>query len=397
MSLLNLRKSIKKALSNIVPLDIQNVSLLEANNRVLSNNLKALKSHPPYDNSSMDGYAISFESIKKTPIKIEVIGEAPAGHPFLKKVPKDKAVRIFTGGIIPNGTVTVVILENVIVSGKYIIIKNTEKKFQHIRKKGLDFKKGQVLLNKGQLLKPKDIALAASMNHTSLPVYKKPKIAVISTGDEIVLPGSKDAEYKIITSNSYGILSYIKNLGGEGIDCGIAKDTIESIKDKLTLAKDADIIVTLGGASVGDYDLIQKSLKDDLKIGFWKIAMRPGKPLIYGTMNKSKFLGLPGNPVSSMVCSQLFLKPMIEKFLGLKNKNEYPKILHAELGQDLPKNDIREDYIRAKLNNNIVHPFEKQDSSMLANFQRSNVYIIRPPHAKSIKKGNQVPILFIDL
>ena len=312
-------------------------------------------------------------------------------------MPKDKAVRIFTGGIIPTGTDTVIIQENVTIFGKYITIKNTEKQFQHIRKKGQDFKKGQVLLNKGQLLKPKDIALAASMNYVSLPVYKKPKIAVISTGDEIVLPGSKDAEYKIITSNSYGILSYIKNLGGEGIDCGIAKDTIKSIKDKLTLAKDADIIVTLGGASVGDYDLIQKSLKDDLKIGFWKIAMRPGKPLIYGTMNKSKFLGLPGNPVSSMVCSQLFLKPMIEKFLGLKNKNEYPKISHAELGQDLPKNDIREDYIRAKLDNNIVYPFKKQDSSMLANFQRSNVYIIRPPHAKSIKKGNQVPILFIDL
>lgn len=397
MSLLNLNTAIKKAIANIKPLGTEEVDLLKANNRVLADNLKSLKSHPPYNNSSMDGYAVSFESIKKIPVKIEVIGEAPAGHPFLNKVPKNKAIRIFTGGIIPTGTDTVVIQEDVIISDNYIIINNKEKQFQHTRKKGLEYKKGQILINKGKVLKPRDIALAASMNYTKLPVYKKPKIAVISTGDEIVLPGSKDAEYKIITSNSYGILSYIKNLGGEGVDCGIAKDTVESIKDKLILAKGADIIVTLGGASIGDYDLIQKSLKDNLKVGFWKIAMRPGKPLIYGTVYKSKFLGLPGNPVSSMVCSQLFLKPMIEKFIGLKNKKINTSLSHAVLGLDLPKNDNREDYIRARLIDNIAHPFKKQDSSMLANFQKSNIYIIRPPHSNALKKGDRVPILWIDL
>lgn len=393
MTLLNLEKAINTCLSDIQYKDKTKIKLSDSLHRVIAEDLFANKNSPPHDISAMDGYALHCNEIDMQGCVLSVVGKVPAGKRFLKKIRKDEAIRVFTGSRIPVNLNTVVIQENVTEKNNKITINEKIGAHQHIRKKGFDFQKGDKLIEDGTKIEPRHISLAASMNHTSLLVYKKPTVAIISSGDELVRPGTKFANEKIISSNSYGIRSYIEKLGGVAIDIGIAKDTKEDIQKKIQKAKGVDIILTIGGASVGEFDLVKESIRDELDLKFWKIAMRPGKPLIFGHLNNSKFLGLPGNPVSALVCSQLFLKPML---LKMQNIDHSTTLTKAKLKKDLKKNDERQDYIRAYAENGTVEPHHTQDSSSLSILARSNVYIVRKPFAEASKAGELVDILEID-
>ncbi len=393
MSLLNLEKAINTCLSDIQYKDKTKIKLTDSLHRVIAEDLFANKNSPPHDISAMDGYALHCNENDMKGSILSVVGKVPAGKRLLKTIHKGEAIRVFTGSRIPDNLNTVVIQENVTEKNNKITINEKIGAHQHIRKKGFDFQKGDKLIEDGTKIEPRHISLAASMNHTSLLVYKKPTVAIISSGDELVRPGTKFANEKIISSNSYGIRSYIEKLGGVAIDIGIAKDTKEDIQKKIQKAKEADIIVTIGGASVGEFDLIKESIRDELDLKFWKIAMRPGKPLIFGHLNNSKFLGLPGNPVSALVCSQLFLKPML---LKMQNIDHSITLTKAKLKKDLKKNDERQDYIRAYAENGIVEHHHTQDSSSLSILARSNVYIVRKPFAEASRAGELVDILEID-
>jgi len=393
MSLLNLEEAINTCLSDIQYKDTIKIKLSESLHRIIAEDLFAMKNSPPHDISAMDGYAIHCDGNDMKGSMLNVVGKVPAGKTFSNIIYKGEAIRVFTGSRIPENLNTVVIQENVTENNSKITINEKIEANQNIRKKGFDFQKGDKLIENGTILQPRHISLAASMNHTSLLVYKKPTVAIISSGDELVRPGTKFANEKIISSNSYGIRSYVQKLGGVPIDIGIAKDTKEEIQKKINKAKGADIILTIGGASVGEFDLIQESIKDELDLKFWKIAMRPGKPLIFGHLNNSKFLGLPGNPVSALVCCQLFLKPML---LKMQKKDHSTILSKAKLKKTLKENDERQDYIRAYLENGVVDPHRIQDSSSLSILSRSNVYIVRKPFASAAKVGELVDIIEID-
>lgn len=393
MSLLNLEKAINTCLSDIQYKDKTKIKLTDSLHRVIAEDLFANKNSPPHDISAMDGYALHCNDNDMMGSTLNVVGKLPAGKRLLKTIHKGEAIRVFTGSRIPDNLNTVVIQENVTEKNNKITINEKISAHQHIRKKGFDFQKGDKLIEDGTKIEPRHISLAASMNHTSILVYKKPTVAIISSGDELVRPGTKFANEKIISSNSYGIRAYIEKLGGVAIDVGIAKDTKEDIQKKIYKAKGADIILTIGGASVGEFDLIKESIRDELDLKFWKIAMRPGKPLIFGHLNNSKFLGLPGNPVSALVCSQLFLKPML---LKMQNIDHSITLTKAKLKKDLKKNDERQDYIRAYAENGVVEHHDIQDSSSLSILGDSNVYIVRKPFAEASKAGELVDILEID-
>jgi molybdopterin molybdotransferase len=397
MSLLSVENARSLTLEGLVPLGHEVVPLSDAHGRVLAVDLKARRNQPPENNSAMDGYAVRHCDITSTPVILDVIGEAPAGHPFAGVINVGQAVRIFTGGVLPQGADTIIIQENTIQTGARVQVMSGTKFGSFVRPRGLDFTIGQTLLKAPLSLRPRDIALAASMNHPEIPVMLKPRIALLSTGDEVVAPGDPHAEEMIVSSNSYGLLALIEKIGGTAINLGIVRDNCDDISHALKC--DADIIVTLGGASVGDHDLVREGLKGALSLDFWRVAMRPGKPLMYGQLGNSRFLGLPGNPVSALVCGQIFLKPMIKALLGLGVDEDRPKMV--PLAAPLGPNDERQDYLRATFvhegNELRVKPFERQDSSMLLQLQRSSCFILRPPGMRCSKIGELVPVIELDL
>lgn len=374
----------------------EQVNLNNSLGRVLGEDLIARRTQPPLSVSAMDGYAICSSDAVEAPLKLEVIGSVPAGTRFSETVRKGTAVRIFTGAPVPNGADAIIIQENTELLDNYVLIKETVEEGQYIRKAGLDFNSGDILLKKGSILNARHIGLAAAMNISWLKVRIQPRIAILATGNEIALPGDILHETSIVSSNNYALEALVKACGGLPLTLGIAKDNIESISMMADSAIRAgsDIIVTTGGASVGDHDLVQKALgQKGLKIDFWQIAMRPGKPLIFGYINSMPMLGFPGNPVSSMVCGELFLKSAIFKLLGLTNIE--PLVQTAILGRNLNQNDNREDYLRAtlELNNTgkpVATPFPTQDSSMFSRLAQADCLIVRPPHAPPAKLGEVV-------
>ncbi len=384
-----------------MPLNPEQINISNALGRVAAQDIISNLTQPPCDISAMDGYAIySNDSINAESkiIKLKIIGEAAAGNGYNGKLNIGEAIRIFTGAPIPNGANSVIMQENTDrICQKTVIIKETVKQGNFIRKKGLDFTKGKVLIAKGKILTARDIALMAAMNIVWLMVYRNPKIAILATGDEIVMPGEEISAGQITSSNSMGLYATIKTLGAEPILLGIAPDDEESLKQMAVGANAADLLVTTGGASVGDHDLIQKTLGDiGLKVDFWRIAMRPGKPLIFGSINGTPMLGLPGNPVSTMVCALIFMLPIINKMMGIENN----KPIHdmAKLTTPLKANDKRQDYLRAEIsydkNGNIqATPFAQQDSAMLSLLSKSDALIIRQPFAKSANIGDMVTII----
>jgi molybdopterin molybdotransferase len=382
------------------PLRRETVLLSRAYGCTLAVDLAAKRTQPPKAVSAMDGYALRAEDARAPGARLTIIGESAAGRGFLGKVGPREAVRIFTGAPLPEGADTIVIQEDTEIEGTSVVINTPVKPRAYIRPSGLDFREGEVLLRAGTRLGPAEIALAAAMNHAELGVAAKPCVAILATGDELVMPGDQPGPDQIVASNPFAIAALVQQAGGEPIDLGIATDDFAALEHAIerALSEQADILVTLGGASVGQHDLVQSALtRRGMQLGFWRIAMRPGKPLIHGSMGAMSILGLPGNPVSSIVCAILFLVPLIRHLQGDRDAGgarDEPAIL----GADLPMNDGRKDYLRARLTRDaegrpVATPASRQDSSMLRVLADSNCLVIREPHAAAAKAGDTCKVL----
>jgi molybdopterin molybdotransferase len=322
-----------------------------------------------------------------------------AGRPFQKIVSHGEAVRIFTGGVIPEGADAVVIQEDTLLDGCHVTISEAARPGRHIRTAGIDFRRGAILLAQGTRLTDRDLSLAAGMNHPDVSVHRRPKVALLATGDELVMPGSPPGPGQIVYSNGYALRALARDEGADTIDLGIAADTVEATRQGIRRARDsgADILITSGGASVGDHDLVKPSLEaEGVSMMFWKIAMRPGKPMMHGQLGRMRVIGLPGNPVSSYVCAFLFLVPLIRKLSGRSNGRHVVET--ALLGGDVKANDHREDYLRARLETRadgalIATPVDHQDSSLLGNLAAARALVVRPPFAPAAAAGATCEIL----
>lgn len=401
MALLPVADALARLLDGIAPLETQALPIQEAAGRVLAAPVTARRTQPPFSASAMDGYAVRAQDIASAPAQLTVIGEAAAGHAFAGHVGAGEAVRIFTGAPVPEGADTVLIQENTVPIGDdRIEARDPTSKGRHIRVAGLDFKEGERLLEAGRLLDPAALSLAAAANCAELPVVRRPRVAILATGDELVVPGATPGPDQIIASNGYGIAALVAACGGEAIDLGIAHDQLDEIEAAVdqAVAAEADILVTLGGVSVGDHDLVQAALgRRGMSLDFWKIAIRPGKPLMYGRLAGMRVLGLPGNPVSSLVCGQVFLRPMVAALAARPDDND---IRDAHLATDMAANDQREDYVRARLTyaadgSLLAEPFPVQDSSMLSVLARADGLVIRPPHAPAAPAGSPCRVLML--
>ena len=366
---------------------VETVELKKCLGRVLAKPLESSRSNPPFPSSAMDGYAIHKANLKSG-AEFKVIGESAAGHSYPKKINKNEAVRIFTGSRVPDGANLVLMQEDVEADKKFIIVKENFDKKSNIRLEGSDFSKGHKVKTP-LILGAKEISLLAAMNFAHLSVRKKPTVAIISTGDELVFPGESPKPDQIIASNAYGIAALCKECGAEPRILPIAQDNLKSIEYIIGLAQDADLIITIGGASVGKYDLINEATNNfGLDKSFHKVAMRPGKPLMAGKINETAFVGLPGNPVSALVCGYVFIRPLIQAMLGLEKKSA-PRLI-APCGTSLPRNGPREHYMRAVLlPNGYLEPVENQDSARLALLCDSDALLIRAAHAEAIPAKTQ--------
>ncbi|MGJ5178980.1 molybdopterin molybdotransferase MoeA [Bradyrhizobium oligotrophicum] len=399
MALMPVSDALSAVLAGAEPLAEEQVGLDEAFHRVLARDLAALRTQPPEAMSAMDGYAVRAADAGTAQARLTVIGEVAAGRPFDRAIGPGEAARIFTGGVVPAGADTVIIQENTVADGNHVVITEPAIKGRHIRPAGVDFHEGMVLLKTGRRLSDRDLSLAASMNHPALPVRRRPKVALLATGDELVMPGSTPGPGQIVYSNGYALRALVRGEGAAAIDLGIAADTLDATVSGIRRAReaDADILVTTGGASVGDHDLVKQALEvEGTEMAFWKIAMRPGKPMMHGRLGGMRVIGLPGNPVSSYVCAILFLVPLIRRLLG-RDEARMPRET-ALLGRELGANDSREDYLRAQLEERadgtlIATPVTQQDSSLLGNLALSQALVIRPAFAPKAPAGSPCEIL----
>jgi molybdopterin molybdotransferase len=396
MSLLPVDDAVARLLAGVEPLAGESVSLADALGRVLAEDLSARLTQPPFPASAMDGYAVRAEDAQAG-ARLEVIGMSRAGARFDGTLRRGKAVRIFTGAPVPEGADSILIQENARRDGDTIEATESAVAGRHLRPAGLDFRQGDILLRAGSALGPHAISLAASMGHAALPVRRRPRVAILANGDELVPPGSTPGPDQIVSSNGVGLAALVRQAGGEAIDLGIAPDKREAISAFVGKAAGADILVTSGGASVGEHDLVQEALKaSGMALDFWRIAMRPGKPLMVGRLGATRVLGLPGNPVSTFVCAELFLKPLIRAMLGLPTATE---IATATLGAPMPANDSRQDYVRATIAHTsaglVATPFTVQDSSMLSTLAAADALIVRPIDAPAASVGESVPVLLL--
>lgn len=382
------------------PAQVDSVPLRHAAGRVLARPLAALRTQPPCDVSAMDGYAVRAADIAAVPATLAVLGESAAGRAFAGTVTPGGAARIFTGAPVPPGADTVVIQENTEAGDGRVTVRQVEAPGRHIRRAGQDFREGESLLAAGRRLGAADIALAAAMNHPALPVFRRPRVAVLATGDELVEPGQNPGPGEIVASNSYALMALAEAAGAEVIDLGIARDEMGALAASFARAREAgaDLLVTLGGASVGDHDLVQRALvAEGMDLGFWRVAMRPGKPLMHGRLGPIQVLGLPGNPVSAIVCGLLFVVPLVKALSGDRHAAE-DMAEAAVLAGPMPANDARQDYMRSRIlaaDGGIarVMPGPRQDSSLLKALSDSDCLVVRPPHAPPAAEGDACRIL----
>jgi molybdopterin molybdotransferase len=373
---------------------VEAVPLAEAYGRVLAEDVAAKLTQPPFASSSMDGYALRRADIASMPRSLAIIGESAAGHPFDGQVGPGEAVRIFTGAAVPDGADCVVIQENVDAESGEARIRETDHD-DYIRPRGGDFSEGDVLLRAGKRLSARDLMLAAQMNHAALPVRRRPKVAVLASGDELLPPGSVPEAGQIISSIPSALGPMLRGAGADAMLLGIARDTLESLAAHIEKGRDADILVTIGGASVGDHDLVRAGLENaGFSIGFHKVAIRPGKPIMSGARPGQRVLGLPGNPVSAVMCSLVFVMPLIAAMLG---ETEPPsRAMQASLAAALPANGPRQHYMRARFVDGgmrAVETLPSQDSSLTAALAAADCLIVRPPNAPAASAGDPVNVL----
>ena len=399
MSLLPVDQAIARIVGDVKPLAAEPVLIDNALGRTLAEPLAASRTQPPFPASAMDGFAVRATDTENIPARLTIIGMSAAGHSFGGSVGAGEAVCISTGAPLPAGADAILIKENADTPDDHTLIARQKTiAGRHIRRPGLDFDKGDQLLSAGSVMGVREISLAAAMNHPTLPVRRKPRIAILATGDELVRPGTEPGPDQIIASNDLGLAAFARLNGAEPHDLGIVIDDEVLIGKAIerALALPADILVTLGGASVGDHDLVQSALAGKgMELDFWRIAMRPGKPLMFGRLGETRILGLPGNPVSSIVCALLFLKPLIAALLG---QPVLDPSLPAILGSDMPGNDDRQDYVRASLAQEVAGlpkaiSLSQQDSSGLVVLAKADCLIIRPPHAPPAKAGEACRII----
>jgi molybdopterin molybdotransferase len=403
VSLLSVEEALGRVLDTAEPTPAETIPVADAFGRVLAADLAALRTQPPADVSAMDGYAVRAEDVASVPARLTMIGEVAAGRPFEGTVARGQAARIFTGGVMPAGADTVVIQERTARDGDTVLVTSSPRPRANVRVAALDFAQGSVLLHRGRRLTGRDIALAAAMNHATIPVHRRPKIAVLATGDELVAPGTTPGPGQIVYSNGFALAAMASEEGADVIDLGIVADRVDATAEAIERARTlgADVLVTTGGASVGDYDLVQTALASQgMELAFWRIALRPGRPMMHGRLGPMRVLGLPGNPVSAFVCGFLFLVPLIRRLIGRSD-------LHAAtesviLGRALPENDERTDYLRATLEKNgdgewTAIPAKTQDSSMLVPLAKADCLVIRAPFAPAAPAGSRCTIVKLAL
>lgn len=415
MSLLPVEEALARVLASIErPVDPEDVPLSSCRGRILAADVSATRDQPPFAASAMDGYAVRCEDVREAPTSLRVVGTSVAGRGFSGTLSSGEAVRIFTGAPIPPGADAIVPQEETEFDGKSVIVKERPRPRQFVRSAGLDFRSGDTLLHPGDRLDARRLALAAAMGRGTLPVRRRPRVAILATGDELVRPGEVPGPDQIVVSNPFAIAAIVEKAGGEPIDLGLAMDSYEALEERILAAGTAraDLLVTLGGASVGEHDLVRSALdRQGMQLGFWRVALRPGKPLIHGRLGSMLLLGLPGNPVSSVVCAILFLVPAIGALLGDPAAGCDPTET-ALIGADWPANDARQDYLRASLATRpvvartplgeqelcvpVAIPHAVQDSSMLSVLGRSDALIVRSPHAPAARAGEACRIIRID-
>ncbi|ARQ10243.1 molybdopterin molybdotransferase [Rhizobium etli] len=401
MNLLPVTEAQNRLLSRAKPVTaFESLPLAEAEGRVLAVDLTAGLTQPPFNASAMDGYALRRDDAPEPGAVLKVIGTSATGHGFAGNVGHGEAVRIFTGAPVPPGADSVLLQEDAEKIEGGIRTNFPVRQGQHVRPRGQDFVEGEAVLSAGTVLDFSRLTVAAGMNRPDVEVLKRPLIAILATGDELLPPGSTPGPSQIIGSNTFGVAALARKAGADVLDLGIVPDDQARITAAIEMARaaEADVIVTLGGASVGDHDLVQATLIEaGMQLDFWRIAMRPGKPLMVGSFGETHVLGLPGNPVSSLVCSLLFLEPLIRKLASLPPVRREAMV---EAAVTLRANDHRQDYIRAKLTKSasgswLAEPFGKQDSSMMKVFAQADCLIIRPPHAPELSAGAPCSVMLL--
>ncbi len=395
--MISVEEALARLLVLVEALPPEQISLADGLGRVLAEEVAARRTQPPFAVSAMDGYAVRADDLGRVPVELRIVAEVPAGAGFGGRVGAGEAARIFTGAPMPDGTDTIVIQEDTERLGERVRVLEGAPRGRYVRREGLDFTAGEVLLRPGRRLTARDIGLLAAMNRPWLLVHRRPRIGILSTGDEIVMPGDPIGPHQIVSSNSLALAAVAAACGGIAVSVGNAPDDLEALRRIAAATKGVDLLVTTGGASVGEHDLVREALAaDGFELDFWQIAMRPGKPLMVGRYRGTPLLGLPGNPVSTVVCAMLFLKPAIERLSGLAHAVD--PVATARLGAPVPANDRRQDYLRARLARaedgaEEVFAFDTQDSSMMRLLSAADCLILRPPHAAAAAAGSIVPIL----
>ena len=395
--MISVEEALSRLLAPLEKLPPEQISVVDGLGRVLAEDVAARRTQPPFAVSAMDGYAVRAEDLAAVPVELRIVAEVPAGAGFGGHVGARESARIFTGAPLPAGTDTIVIQEDTQRDGDRVKVREGAPRGRYVRREGLDFSEGEVLLRAGRRLTARDIGLLAAMNRPWLFVHRRPRIGILSTGDEIVMPGDPIGPHQIVSSNSLALAAFVATCGGIPVSVGNAPDDPAALRQVAAATRGVDLLVTTGGASVGEHDLVRDALAaDGLELDFWQIAMRPGKPLMVGRYQGTPMVGLPGNPVSTMVCALLFLRPALDRLSGAPTVEEAAPT--ARLGVALPKNDRRQDYLRSRLARAAdgaleVFPYEVQDSSMMRLLSAADCLVVRPPHAAPIGAGATVPIV----